>query len=1331
MIKIIARAKWISFLFVVFLAFFAQSCASKNTQDSGTALMQSSIPHTRHPSPTSTPTPNPTLAYYETNLEPSLKTTLGSGTLSGISRSPNKEIVAYCEGGFLYLHDGDSFEEIGIVEIREDWVSRIEFSSDSKLVIVYGFLGASIVDLETQEVVDRFGGGQGGVSCVQFTPDDKLAVYFANDHTTGGPYQYIGVRDIQNGDTVHYLPVLYPDRYHRVTCPALSSDGTWVAAGYEDYTEKILYIWDVQTGEIRFAIEAHGSRVTSVDVSPDGKYLASGSSDGTVRLWDPNTGKLFRVITGFQDDVEWVQFSSDGRLIHVEVNNQPDQVFDMLTGQMHPAEIEVPTSDPFTHFMHLRGYSTDSGSSVQALFSPDGRTVAYGTSHILLWDIATERLINSLEADRTQMILGMAFSPDGRQIAAIYRWGDVVVWDISTGEIVLTLTGDADGTYQVLYAISDANLGPGIGGGAAGGIGIAFSPDGKSIAFGNGLDIEVWDVENSERVMPYERTSDHSFVTRLSFSEDGSKLYAVLDRNRGAGIWDTQTGKLIRQLELPSVDMNAFTATDLNGHMFARNNYDYELGEYWIEIWNLETREVMKLNMTSRENEPMRFSPDGELLVVKSEDILYFWKVTTGELVYMMDEQTGLPGMAISPDSQTLAIGYEGFLELWDVDLLASFAQSADFYPASHPPTPTPYYYWSTETPQPTRMITPMELPEVSTKALSPNNAVEIEETASFGKGTIEDAVWSNDSKQIIVTGSEGVFQYNSITMKEISHFECDNWFEHVILTPNQKILATGNFKDQVQVWDVDEVELLFTEEGWGESAVSPNGKSVVFLNDEANLQLWDIETDQPATVLHSYSAYSQSPVFSPDGRFVAAIQTDYSVRIWDANTGEIYNAVGGPDNPISTMSFSADGQYIIAAAAGSAWIWNIQPGSPTYSVDLYEGVIDGNLTLYDDMVTAAALSPDNRILAVGTTEGDILLYDRVSRGLLRTLVGHASPIDLLRFSPGGGRLLSVDTDGVMIVWDVAGGQQLVMNDDHLGGLEGLLFNRDDNLAAWGRNTNWVVRPTNGEVVERTSIDSGKILAVSPLGDWIAVYAPYQVSLWTTGDAIKELTLEGEAPDLHVDYFFEFSTLRQFYDASFSADGSRLATYGMGGIWVYNSSNGQLLQQIGGSNARQGDFSPNNRWIVTSTFYQANPLTIYDIQTGNSDISFDRRGSDYPQFVYSPDGLWVVAVRYDWEDETSALVFHSVSSGLVERSLPFTNYSDALSLALSPDAQLVAVGLEEGKILLIDVESFKIVLELEGHKGAVEHLAFSNDGIYLASGGTDGVVRLWGVPSCQ
>ena len=82
------------------------------------------------------------------------------------------------------------------------------------------------------------------------------------------------------------------------------------------------------------------------------------------------------------------------------------------------------------------------------------------------------------------------------------------------------------------------------------------------------------------------------------------------------------------------------------------------------------------------------------------------------------------------------------------------------------------------------------------------------------------------------------------------------------------------------------------------------------------------------------------------------------SVRVWDANSGVIVNALGGPDNDITDLAFSPDGRRVIAAAGGSAWVWDIRPGQPVVSTNLYEGVIDSNLTLYEHTVTAAALSP-------------------------------------------------------------------------------------------------------------------------------------------------------------------------------------------------------------------------------------------------------------------------------------------------------------------------------------------------------------------------------------
>lgn len=1288
------------------------------------ASMVSSTPTTSL-TPLPSITPLPSLTPTESFLDPSRIVTLGKGEISGIFRSPDGRIAAMSEGNILYWFNSGSFEELGSIESGEERIFDMYFSPDSQLIALEGYSSAEVVDLEGQTLIGRISGWE-SVICIRFTSDNLYAVYLNLGRSTGGPYHSIGVWNIAEDRYEHTFPVLSEERYHTLTCPALSPDDKWVAAGYRDNTEDVLYIWDLQSGETIFAIDGHSSKISDVDISPYGDLLASGSHDATVRLWNPETGELVRVITGFMDDIEWVDFSEDGRSLKVDVGDQPGQVYDLRTGRLSPAKSVAPTIDPFKMHIHQQGYSEDVYGTYRVLFSPNGRYVALSSSHILIWDNTTMELISALETNRGQAVTGMAYSPDGKLLAAVNEYGDIFVWEISTGRMKLRLTGESLGMGQVVAVSGGSGLGPGIGSGVHGKQGIDFSIDGKRLAFGNGLAIEVWDIQSAKRVMVFERTEKPSFATRVSFSEDGTRLYAALNRNRAAGIWDTESGALLREIYLPPVNQNALSVTDLRGPYFVRNNHDGD--QYWLEIWNLDEEEYVRIGIPSGE-EPVRLSQDARLLITQDREWIYFWKVETGDLIYMMKNEAGLADIDISSDSKTLAVAHDGVVDMWDIRTIESYSSHQSFSPAIMPPTPTSSYQdWPTPTPQPKLMVTPLDLPRLHAGALSPENASKAIELASFGRGTIEQAVWSLDGKEIVSAGSEGVYTYDSATLKEKDRLENGAWIEAIVSARDGRLLAAGMDDDQVQVWDVTEDTLLFNHQGWGELALSPDVTLVVFLNNDANMQTWELNADQPVALLRSNSEMSSAPIFSPNNRLVAAIQSDDSVRVWNAQTGEIVNALGGPDSDISTLSFSDDGQFLVGAGAGSAWIWDVRPGYEPSIIALYEGEIDGNLTRYDFDVTAAALSPDNNFIAIGTTERDVLLYDRESLEFIRGLERHSNRIDLLRFSPDGRRLLSVDRDGVMMVWDVDSGQLITENKSHTGAIEGVVFRLDGHVAAWEGNTAWVIRARDGALIRSTSIREGAILAVSPAGDWLAVYAPYQMSLWDARTGELKATLAGMAKDVWVEYYWEGLTSQGFYGAQFSDDGTRLVTLGTGGAWVYNTSNDGLLNHFNGNNARKADISRDNRWLVTALHELAEYPKILNIQTGETLISLDGRSWDYPQYAFSPNGLQVGAVKLGWREENAEFVMFDVATGQIEMSLPISIDAQAISLAFNPDGSLVVIGQEDGKLLIVDVASLEVVVTLEGHKGAVEHLAFSQDGRYIASGSVDGTVRIWGVP---
>lgn len=584
------------------------------------------VPSTVTPaaSPTVTPVPQPMQIG-----------SLGSGVMSDVFRSPDGRLIAIGIGNILHWYDSKTFTELGSLPLKVRGAEAIRFSPDSSLVGVEGDLTAQVVDLGSQKIVATISEPESFISNLAFTPDHQYVAY--KTISIRGFGVFIGLWNVRTDEFEHYFDVLHPDQWHLITGPVASPDGKLVAAG----SDKQVCVWDLASGQRKFLLEWHTDSVTSVAFSPDGKWLAAGGLDHTVRLWDPSTGKRVQVIYGIKDEVTNVEFSSDGRQLKVYVGSRLAYMWDSITGKLlDESDAQPAPPDPFAVKMHYQGFSQNwfPESSGELLFSPDGHSLASGSEPILVWDLDKRIVATSLENTRSTFMTDMQYSPDGRWLAARDDLGRVLIWDLHLNEVHKTRGGVAT---------------------------FAFSANSSVLALAGRTVIEVWDLE-SDKLRSTIKLSEN--VRHLSFSSNGNQIYAVLYLidSQVTQTWDVETGKLLDQFELPGTNWMANGVTDLHWPYFARNNADDI--QSWIEIWNLETKQIVSKPQTpDPSTEPLQFSPDGKLIMAISNGDLYVWNTSTGKLAFTIPVSSHLPGLAISPDNQTLAIEQLGKVELWDV----------------------------------------------------------------------------------------------------------------------------------------------------------------------------------------------------------------------------------------------------------------------------------------------------------------------------------------------------------------------------------------------------------------------------------------------------------------------------------------------------------------------------------------------------------------------------------------------------------------------------------------------------------------------------------------
>jgi sugar lactone lactonase YvrE len=206
---------------------------------------------------------------------------------------------------------------------------------------------------------------------------------------------------------------------------AISPDGKTLASGSWDKTIKI---WNLETGAFIGTLSGHSDRVNSVTISGDGKMLASGSSDETIKFWNLHTGELLCTFPGHSMEVNSVAISPNGQVIASSGGaDNTIKLWNLRTGEL------------------LRTFRGHLDNVNAVVFSPDGKILASGSSDATskIWDVESGKLLRTLSSLNVG-VNSVAIGPDGQMLASVSNDYTIKLRNLHTGSLLRILNSNSD-----------------------------------------------------------------------------------------------------------------------------------------------------------------------------------------------------------------------------------------------------------------------------------------------------------------------------------------------------------------------------------------------------------------------------------------------------------------------------------------------------------------------------------------------------------------------------------------------------------------------------------------------------------------------------------------------------------------------------------------------------------------------------------------------------------------------------------------------------------------------------------------------------------------------
>lgn len=574
--------------------------------------------------------------------------------------------------------------------------------------------------------------------------------------------------------------------------------------------------------------------ILKVAISSDDRLVAKGGSDGKIKIWELGTGQNVHSIKAHDSHVVGLVFTANSQKLISSSFDQTIKIWDLESGAcLQTLQIQAP----------VYRIAINQNSTILASGSNCG--------DILLWNIATGEILKRL-IGHTLTVVDLSFQPEGKFLASSSFDTSIKIWDLDTEDCVNTLTGHT----QLVSSVNFNSLGN------------------QVVSSGLDKSIKIWDVDSGRCLQTIQKHT--KTVIDVLFSPNDQQIISG-SQDLSVRIWDEVNPDHWECTKILQGHDNTIWSIALNatGKILISSDQGGVL-----KVWDVVLGKCIKTFGTiSKVFRSLTFHPQRNLLASSSEDRqIQLWDLSTHKcLSITVAHQIAVCQVAFSPNGDSLAsCGMDGLVKIWNIPDSCTFNE----YP---------------------RLINQILRP-VFAIAFHPQGEI-------LATGTVDSIyLWDYRSGQL---------------WKKLDR----SGLGHVAFHPNGLQLAAADHDPGIKVWDVEtravNNESLdwpnrtlhgHTSENWT-VAFHPQGDLLASGGEDNSVRLWNIHSGECCYVLSEHTAAICCVAFSPDGNYLASASKDYTIRIWEVATGRCIRTLTNHTDLVNFVVFHPDEQRLLLAS--------------------------------------------------------------------------------------------------------------------------------------------------------------------------------------------------------------------------------------------------------------------------------------------------------------------------------------------------------------------------------------------------------------------------------